>query len=150
MQFQIGDTVRFGRPNGEKTLGKIVKIGRTGKYKIEQMEARGGHKLGAVWTVPPSLVYMTNGEKPAAAPKPPRSEDEIMEGFLDAYIGLSPENLSGDGELPRSSVQRKYRELQLELRALTKEFGRFVTETEAYDWADAKRAAARAAQPQRP
>ena len=133
--FQIGEVVRFGRVNGEHTLGKIVKIGRTGKYKIEQMEVRGKHPIGAVWTIPPELVYKTDGTQVSSPPpKAPRSHDEIMEDFLDTYCHLSPEWLSGDGELPWQVQQQSWRRLQRHLQVLAAEFGRMVTETEAYDW----------------
>lgn len=57
MSFKIGDEVSFGRPNGEKTLGKIVKVNRK-SLKVETLESRGVNgrvPAGKVWRVHPSL-----------------------------------------------------------------------------------------------
>lgn len=137
--FQIDEIVKFGRARGEQTLGKVVKIGRTGKIKIEQLEARGVNPIGSVWTVDPAAVYKTTEAAPPKAPK--RTEDEIMEDILDTYVQLSPECLSGDGEYPTSHVRRKYRELQMQLQTLTTELGRKVDAIEANNWYRAKREA---------
>ena len=55
--FNVGDQVLFGRGQGEKTLGTVVKVNRA-KLKVRQDEARGQRRdyaVGSVWTVPPSL-----------------------------------------------------------------------------------------------
>jgi len=67
--FNIGDTVLFGRENGEKTLGRVVKI-NAASVKVEQTEARGGRPVGTIWRVAPSLVYPLEGSPalPALAP----------------------------------------------------------------------------------
>lgn len=57
-----GTIVTFGRTNGEKTTGKVVKTLPSGKLKIEQLVPRGNHPIGTVWTVAPSLVTPTNGQ----------------------------------------------------------------------------------------
>jgi len=54
---KVGMVVFFGRKNGEKTKGTIVKVARK-NFKVRQDEQRGvykDHKVGTVWTVPPSL-----------------------------------------------------------------------------------------------
>ena len=54
---RIGMKVYFGRRNGEQTLGEIVKI-NTKKFKVATLESRGvkkSHRVGGIWTVPPSL-----------------------------------------------------------------------------------------------
>ncbi len=56
MTFNIGDKVLFGRTNGEKTEGRIVKI-NSSSIKVEQTEARGGRPIGTIWRVAPSFVY---------------------------------------------------------------------------------------------
>jgi hypothetical protein len=59
MDFKIGQRVSFGRGNGERTLGEIVKINPT-KAKVKQLESRGRlatHPIGTIWTVPFSLIY---------------------------------------------------------------------------------------------
>ena len=60
-----GDVVLFGRVNGEKTRGKVVKINRT-RCKVEQLGSRGTKKsyaAGTVWTVPmdPKLIEKIEG-----------------------------------------------------------------------------------------
>lgn len=67
--FSIGDSVLFGRTNGEKTPGRIVKINAS-SVKVEQTEARGGYPVGTVWRVAPSLVYPLDAKPalPALAP----------------------------------------------------------------------------------
>ncbi|NDD28464.1 MAG: hypothetical protein EB084_09400 [Proteobacteria bacterium] len=67
--FNIGDTVLFGRENGEKTLGRVVKV-NAASVKVEQTEARGGRPVGTIWRVAPSLVYPLEGSPalPALAP----------------------------------------------------------------------------------
>lgn len=57
-QLKVGQRVYFGRVYGEKTLGEVVKINRV-KVKVRQLESRGtfrSHKVGTIWTVPPSLL----------------------------------------------------------------------------------------------
>ena len=54
MEYKIGMKVSFGRPNGEKTVGKIVKV-YPKKLSIKQTEVRGRQKtysIGTIWTVP--------------------------------------------------------------------------------------------------
>jgi hypothetical protein len=67
--FNIGDTVLFGRENGEKTLGRVVKINAS-TIKVEQTEERGGRPIGTVWRVAASLIYPLEGAPalPALAP----------------------------------------------------------------------------------
>lgn len=69
MNFNIGDKVLFGRPNGEKTQGRIVKINPS-SVKVEQIEARGGRPIGTVWRVAPSFIFPLEDSPslPALAP----------------------------------------------------------------------------------
>ena len=63
----IGMKVYFGRPNGEKTLGEIVKI-NTRNFKVRTLESRGQyrhHSQGGAWTVPPSLCAPAEEGRPA-------------------------------------------------------------------------------------
>ena len=63
----IGMNVLFGRPNGEKTLGVIVKLNDK-KAKVKTLEGRGvRNQAGVVWAVPYSLIYPSDGTQPAAA-----------------------------------------------------------------------------------
>ncbi len=67
---QVGMRVIFGRENGEKTLGEVVKINPK-RVKVRTLEGRGqlrhGRKgavkrtaEGAVWLVPPCLMEMAS------------------------------------------------------------------------------------------
>lgn len=73
-EYKIGMSVSFGRPNGEKTIGKIVKVNPT-KLKVEQTETRGSrknHAVGTVWTVPKNAAFVTiigGAAQKAPAPK---------------------------------------------------------------------------------
>ena len=54
---KVGQRVMFGRDNGEKTMGVIVKVNPK-KFKVKQLESRGsfrGYPAGTAWTVPASL-----------------------------------------------------------------------------------------------
>jgi len=53
--LQVGQKVRFGRGNGEQTLGEIVKVNLK-RLKVKILEDRGSRsQAGTVWSVPPSL-----------------------------------------------------------------------------------------------
>lgn len=67
--FNIGDEVVFGRPNGEQTRGRVIKVNAK-SIGVEQMEARGQSRVrtaGAKWRVARSLVRHANGAAPAVA-----------------------------------------------------------------------------------
>lgn len=137
---KAGMKVYFGRSHGEQTLGEIVKV-NPAKCKVKQLESRGTMKaypVGSIWTVPPSLMTPAPAGTSAApvAPAAKRPEAEIMRDILGCYAGLSPENLTCDGELPRAQVERRRAELSRKLRALFTEIGREVSESEAYGVAD--------------
>jgi uncharacterized lipoprotein YmbA len=56
--FKLGDEVLFGRPNGEKTRGIIVKLNPK-KAKVQTLENRGRNRsrgAGVTWSVPYSLM----------------------------------------------------------------------------------------------
>ena len=141
---RIGMKVYFGRHNGEKTLGEIVKINPT-KAKVKTLEQRGRserHFVGQEWGVPYAMMEPADGATPAASPivreslkyNPFDKDNTILEAILGVYSELSPENLTGDGELSRSMVRQRYAELQRKLRGLQIALGRNVDETEIYDW----------------
>jgi hypothetical protein len=53
--FRRGDLVVFGRPNGEKTIGEIVKVNRK-TYKVRILENRGSKSVaGQEWKVGKTL-----------------------------------------------------------------------------------------------
>jgi len=61
-----------------------------------------------------------------------RTDAEIVSECLSVYCGLSPENLTHDGERRRSEVAAAAAELNRALRALFIEAGRQISESEAY------------------
>lgn len=137
-----GDKVYFGRSNGEKTLGEIVKVNRK-TYKVKTLEVRGAQKVrgaGVVWKVPHSLCTPATEARPARNTRveppveslPKRTEAEVLRDIDGVYCSLSPENLTCDGELSRSAVRRKAAGLRARLKRLFRELGREVTEDECY------------------
>lgn len=134
-----GDKVFFGRPNGEKTLGEVVKVNRV-KVKVKQLESRGTYKsypIGTVWTVPVSLLsnVRINGiGDPEPEPVAKRPEPEILGEIRSIYSQLSPENLHCDGEASLTHVRRRGAQLRGQLRGCFRELGRKVSEGEAYGY----------------
>jgi hypothetical protein len=141
--FKVGDKVRFGRDNGEQSLGEVVKVNRK-SLKVKLLESRGrykAHRVGGVWRCPPSLCTLVDGEGGEEAPlKPTRSQEELMRAIDIVYCGLSPENLSCDGELSRTATMGRYRNLKRQLRTLCAEIGREVSEGECYRYFEEMRA----------
>ena len=103
--FRVGATVLFGRPNGEKTRGRITKVNRK-SYKITSLSETYG--------------------------RPKRPELEILKDIDRVYGELSPENLHCDGEISHSAAMAKERSLNARLKTLFKELGREVSESETY------------------
>lgn len=61
----INDPVIFGRTNGERTRGTVVKVNQK-TAKVRQDEHRGtqkDHKIGSLWTVPFSLLTFDKERK---------------------------------------------------------------------------------------
>ena len=72
--YKVGDQVLFGRSSGEQTLGTVMKVNQK-TPKVRQDESRGtmkAHRVGTIWTVPPSLCSPANGAvaKPTQATLP--------------------------------------------------------------------------------
>ena len=66
--------------------------------------------------------------------KTKRTKDEIMQDLLEVFCGLSPENLTCDGECSNTEVVERSRKLFTRLAVLEKELGRKVDESEVYKW----------------
>jgi len=65
--FKVGDQVLFGRPNGEQTIGEIVKVNRK-TYKVRTLEGRARYdKAGRIWNVSKSLCRPADAKTPAAS-----------------------------------------------------------------------------------
>ena len=135
--FKINDVVTFGRPNGEQTLGKVVKVNRS-SILIEQMEERGQQRVrqaGAKWRVHPSLVRLANVAVAPAPAKPvtvSMSEAEILLRLRKIEFGLEPEVLYCDGERSPSEARRIAARLRSERADLVKMLGREPTSNEIW------------------
>ena len=70
-----------------------------------------------------------------------RNDDALMSECLGVYSLLSPENLTADGERPRSAVIALSASLNRALRALWIEAGREITEDKAWQWEQTQRKA---------
>jgi hypothetical protein len=130
--FRVGDLVTFGRPNGEQTEGRIVRV-NAASITIEQTEVRGVSRVreaGTKWRVHPSLVRPVGASAAPAAPK--RSEAEIIAALRNIEMGLSPEHLYCDGERPRSEARSIETRLKAARKALVAELGREPTPNELW------------------
>ena len=134
--FKVGDTVLFGRTNGEKTRGRITKV-NSKSYKVTTLESRGTrsqYTSGGSWRVPHSLVWHDSPSfSKTATVRTGRAEKEILNDIGSVYGALSPENLHCDGEISHSAAMAKARHLNGRLKALFKELGREVSEYEAWN-----------------
>jgi hypothetical protein len=85
---------------------------------------------GGYMRVPPGMLTREDKLPEVKAQTP----DDLMREILDCYCGLSPENLSCDGEASRASIITRKRELDRRLEMAFRKLGRRVSETEAYEW----------------
>ena len=135
--FRVGDLVQFGRPNGEQTEGRVVRV-NAASVTIEQTEQRGVSRVreaGTKWRVHPSLVRLVSngGTAPApVAPKAARSEADLLAALRRIEASLSPENLYWDGERSRTAARAAERRLMAERKALVAELGREPTPRELW------------------
>lgn len=71
--MRIGDRVLFGRPNGEQSLGEVIKI-NSASVKVRLLENRGGGRgstTGSIWNVHKTLCRPVEaGEQPVPATAP--------------------------------------------------------------------------------
>jgi hypothetical protein len=83
--------VLFGRPNGEKTMGEVVKI-NAASVKVKQTEPQPrGARLELSGASPPRSC--SPSQRARSSRPPPRHP---------VYNAMSPENLSRDGGACRS------------------------------------------------
>ncbi len=121
-----GDVVIFGRPSGEKTVGRVVRV-NAATYTIETLEERGtkrSHTAGGKWRVAKSLVRLRDRTLTVPEARPPRTEAKILMDLQAVESRLSPENLFMDGERSRTAARREERKLVAIRRQLIAELGR--------------------------
>ena len=144
----VGQQVYFGRPNGEQTLGRIVRINKK-TASVDALEGRGSQEDGGKWLVGFSLLTAQLPNNVADVPDQfaqlkdsgPIAYDPydvfhnpILSAIADCYNGLNPENLYADGERSRSEAQALARSIQSDLKKLQCQLGRLVSEDQAFDW----------------
>jgi hypothetical protein len=127
----IGQTVEFQGytfdSKGETTVqGVITKVNSSkGNYEVY------GGGYGRTSTKTPAQV----------TPVASRDYDTIVSEVGGCYAGLSPENLTCDGEASRSHVRAAAARLNRAIKALSKEAGRNITEADTWKAYRAQRAA---------
>jgi hypothetical protein len=151
-ECRVGLTVIFGLENGEKSLAEIVKLNPV-KAKLKLLEHRGtgrGSTPGSIWVVPYSAFELANQSQKNQLPSTPQPtrkleydrfaviENLILEAINILYCQLSPENLTGDGELPHYVVQEKAKNLNRQLHHLQMALGYQVDEHEVFLWSKEK------------
>ena len=152
---KVGMVVTFGRANGEKTRAKVEKLNPT-KAKVSILEDRGSKsKVGDIWVVTYSALEPVSFN-PLGVQEPRTTvtyaapekleynpfdyvQNLILEAIVACYSGLSPENLTCDGEASMASIRHRRSILTRQLNGLEKAFGRPVGEIAAYNWQANKR-----------
>lgn len=66
-------------------------------------------------------------------------EGTLLEALFGVYSALSPENLTGDGELPRSEVTKRHRTLERQRRGIEAALGYAPNEDNLWDFMMARR-----------
>ena len=81
----VGMKVHFGRPNGEHTLGEVVKCNPT-KAKVRTLEERGrsarSGRVGVIWNVPYSMMT-------PAGPKAVENAKTLPSNKLDVDVTVA-------------------------------------------------------------
>jgi hypothetical protein len=121
-------------PHGRKMM-KIVGFKASSRAYPITVEDQNGKRFKMDTRTVKALLGSPSGEPsfPAFAFKEAsRLPEEIIADLRHVESELSPENLTCDGELPKSRVNQKLRELTAKRRALVKELGREPTDEELY------------------
>jgi len=143
-----GMLVVFGCENGEKTIGKVVKLNQK-TARIETFEDRGSRtKAGQTWRVGYSLIEPHNGDvsnMPMSKPEPIKFSpfDYVTAHLMAAaniiYGQLSPENLSCDGEASYAHMKATSARCNRQLKGIFSALGREVDETECWQFCEEQR-----------
>ena len=126
--LKVGDTITIRTRKGVEAVTYDGYNSRRPKYPVSFTNSQGQRRKG-------SLTIVVRNEEPAKPQeKQVRTERQMMDEIRNAYCALSPENLTCDGELSRSQVKAKERNLRMDLSRLFNEIGRVVNEEEAYSF----------------
>lgn len=102
--MRIGDRVLFGRPNGEQSLGEVMKI-NSKSVKVRLLENRGdgrGSTPGSVWNVAKGLCRPVESGAGSASATPAAAPVVAPGGVLDRALA----KLTGE---ERAAVAMFYR-----------------------------------------
>jgi hypothetical protein len=155
MSLTINQTVTFPDTKGTMLEGIVHKLN---PKKAHVKITKGNHRftVGMVICVPYRLLGVGDYGQGIATPYVPAqatpsvpftpsafwvTEHAMELMMLDNIFGqLSPENLCGDGEIPRWRVEEKRKQLHRELNAIYVLLGREIDETQHYEIMDKFRA----------
>ena len=91
-EASVGQVIRFGRRNGQQTLGAIVAVGvgrRRNKVKVKTMEPRGVRRLrpaGGVWTVTVSMCTLAGPDAVVVVANEPETVTVAGSGVSDEAL----------------------------------------------------------------
>lgn len=101
------------------------------------------HSPGTVFKVPYEWLAVTGDNAVVQVKKleysPFDSNNLLLQALVEVYDGLSPENLTHDGELPMNRVRLIRAELERKIKGITLALNYSPTESELYDWYDQRR-----------
>lgn len=132
--FKKDDLVIFGRPDGEQTQGRVIRVNKV-SLTIEQTEDRSEdyvRKAGAKWRVSPSFVRHASPAASVPKVETKRSEADLIAALQRIEVSLSPENLHCDGERSRAEARKVAARLNAERKVLVAELGREPTSRELW------------------
>ena len=127
--WSVGDRATFTSKTGREVTGTVTRV-NTKTVTLERCDdgSRG-------WRVTPSMLRAPAAQAATPAPAAPRrAEDAVMRDIHNAYLDLSPENLTCDGELTRAQAAARRTAVLRRLADLQKELGRQVSEDVAWAW----------------
>ena len=136
-----GQRVIFGRANGEKTLGVVVKCNPT-KAKVHTLEARGkASPVGTIWMVPYSLLEPAGDASPEQPQRHSIAYDPhdavnnaILAAFIEAYKAYGFRSLIEVHANPASGPAERAK-CSRQIKGLTAAYGRMPSESELAEWA---------------
>jgi len=95
--FKVGDRVFFGRKNGEKTEGTIIKVNRK-TYKVQAAEMRGTYRdrsAGTAWSVDKRICTKASEGRPARITEKRSAKRPCL---VDVTTGKRTYGYSGESE----------------------------------------------------